>query len=109
MFWIEFLIVLAAIFLGSRIGGIGLGAVAALGLAVLVFLFRLPAGTLPVDVIFIIVAVVTAAGALEAALVRLLGDDALRAELGRRGREVAAEYSWRNVAQLQAEIYERVV
>lgn len=67
MFWFEFLIVLLAIFLGSRIGGIGLGAIAALGLAVLVFLFRLPAGTLPVDVIFIIVAVVTAAGALEAA------------------------------------------
>lgn len=67
MFWIEFLVVLAAIFLGSRIGGIGLGTVAALGMAVLVFVFRLPAGTLPVDVIFIIAAVVTAAAALEAA------------------------------------------
>lgn len=67
MFWIEFLVVLAAIFLGSRIGGIGLGAIAALGLAVLVFVFRLPAGSLPVDVIFIIAAVVTAAAALEAA------------------------------------------
>jgi anaerobic C4-dicarboxylate transporter len=67
VFWIEFLIVIAAIFLGSRIGGMGLGAIAALGLAVLVFAFRLPAGALPVDVIFIIIAVITAAAALEAA------------------------------------------
>lgn len=67
MFWVEFAIVLAAIFLGSRIGGIGLGAVAAMGMAVLVFVLRLPAGALPVDVIFIIAAVVTAAAALEAA------------------------------------------
>src|SRR5262245_47118932 len=67
MFWVEFLVVLSAIFIGSRIGGIGLGAIAALGLAVLVFAFRLPPGSLPVDVIFIIVAVVTAAAALEAA------------------------------------------
>jgi anaerobic C4-dicarboxylate transporter len=86
VFWIEFLIVLAAIFLGSRIGGIGLGAIAALGLAVLVFGFRLPAGALPADVIFIVVAVVTAAGALEAAggldLMVGLADKMLRAKPG---------------------------
>jgi anaerobic C4-dicarboxylate transporter len=67
MFWVEFLVVLFAIFLGSRLGGIGLGAIAGLGLAVLVFVFRIPAGSLPVDVIFIIVAVITAVAALEAA------------------------------------------
>ncbi len=67
MFWIEFAIVLAAIFIGSRIGGIALGAIAGLGLAVLVFAFRLPTGALPVDVILIIITVVTAASALEAA------------------------------------------
>ena len=86
MFWIEFLVVLAAIFLGSRLGGIGLGAIAALGLAVLVFVFRLPAGTLPVDVIFIIAAVVTAAAALEAAggldLMVGLAEKMLRAKPG---------------------------
>ncbi len=67
MFWIELALVLAAILLGSRIGGVGMGAVAGLGLAVLVFVFRHAAGALPVDVILIIVAVVTAAAALEAA------------------------------------------
>ena len=47
--------------------------------------------------------------ALQAALARLLGDERLRSELGRGGREVAAELSWSSVARLQAEIYERVV
>jgi anaerobic C4-dicarboxylate transporter len=83
MFWIELAIVLFAIFLGSRIGGIGLGVIAGLGLAVLVFAFRLPAGSLPVDVIFIIVAVITAAAALEAAggldLLVMLAEKMLRA------------------------------
>ena len=46
---------------------------------------------------------------LQEALARLLGDEGLRAVLGRGGREVAAELSWPNVARLQAEIYERVV
>ncbi|MEO5791025.1 MAG: glycosyltransferase [Gaiellaceae bacterium] len=45
---------------------------------------------------------------LQGALARLLADDGLRAELGRGGREVAAELSWSTVARLQAEIYERV-
>jgi anaerobic C4-dicarboxylate transporter DcuA len=67
MFWLEFAIVLSAIVLGSRLGGIGLGTIAGLGLAVLVLVLRLPPGELPVDVIFIIVAVITAASALEAA------------------------------------------
>ena len=47
MFWVELAIVLLAIFFGSRIGGIALGAVAGLGLAILVFAFRLSPGTLP--------------------------------------------------------------
>ena len=46
---------------------------------------------------------------LQEALARLLGDEGLRAELGRGGREVAREFSWPNIARLQAEIYERVV
>jgi anaerobic C4-dicarboxylate transporter DcuA len=67
VFWVEFAIVLACIFFGARLGGVGLGTVAGLGLAVLVFGFRQPAGTMPVDVLLIIVAVVTAASALQAA------------------------------------------
>jgi anaerobic C4-dicarboxylate transporter DcuA len=67
MFWIELLLVLAAIFLGSRIGGAGLGTVAMIGLAVLVFVFGLPPSSPPVTVLAIIVAVVTAAATMQAA------------------------------------------
>lgn len=67
MFFIELAIVLAAIFIGARIGGIGLGTVAALGLVILIFGFANAPGTLPIDVIFIIIAVITAAAALQAA------------------------------------------
>lgn len=67
MFWLEFAVVLLAIFLGARLGGIGLGAMAALGLVVLIFGFGNVPGALPIDVIFIIIAVITAAAALQAA------------------------------------------
>lgn len=67
MFWAEFAIVLLCIFFGARIGGVALGTIAGLGMAVLVFGFRQPAGTMPVDVLLIIVAVVTAASAMQAA------------------------------------------
>ena len=46
---------------------------------------------------------------LHDALARLLADESLRARLGDGGREVAAEFSWSNIAVLQAAIYERVV
>jgi anaerobic C4-dicarboxylate transporter DcuA len=67
MIWIELLVVLAAIFLGARIGGAGLGTVASIGLAVLVFGFGLPPSSPPVTVLAIIVAVVTAAATMQAA------------------------------------------
>ena len=46
---------------------------------------------------------------LRDALVRLLGDDHLREQLGRQGQEVAADFSWTTVTRLQAEIYGRLV
>ncbi|HZR82984.1 MAG TPA: anaerobic C4-dicarboxylate transporter family protein [Candidatus Binatia bacterium] len=67
MLWIQFAIVLVCIFLGARVGGVGLGTMAAFGLAVLVFAFRAKPGALPIDVIFIIVAVISAAAAMQAA------------------------------------------
>lgn len=67
MIWIEFAIVLACIFLGARIGGAGLGTMAAFGLAIFVFGFGAKPGSLPIDVIFIIVAVISAAAAMQAA------------------------------------------
>jgi len=67
MFWLEFGIVLAAIFVGARLGGVGLGVMGGLGLAVLTFLFHLQPTAPPIDVMLMITAVVTAAGVLQAA------------------------------------------
>jgi anaerobic C4-dicarboxylate transporter-like protein len=65
--WIELLILLACIAAGARIGGIGLGTTAGIGLFIFVFLFGLPPGGPPAAVIGMIIAVITALGALEAA------------------------------------------
>lgn len=67
MFWVQFLIVLACIFIGARLGGIGLGVMGGVGLAILVFVFGLQPTSAPIDVMLMILAVVTAAGALQAA------------------------------------------
>ena len=64
---IELLIVLLAIFVGARVGGIGLGIFGMMGLGVLVFGFGLTPGNPPIDVMLIIVAVITAAATLQAA------------------------------------------
>jgi transporter, anaerobic C4-dicarboxylate uptake (dcu) family len=63
----ELLVVLAAIFIGARVGGIGLGIFGMMGLGVLVFGFGLKPGNPPIDVMLIIVAVITAAATLQAA------------------------------------------
>jgi anaerobic C4-dicarboxylate transporter DcuA len=82
MIWLELCVVLAAIFVGSRVGGAGLGLVAAIGLAILVFGFRLPPSSPPGTVLAIVVAVVCAAAALQAAggmdLLVSLAEKALR-------------------------------
>ena len=67
MVYIELLIVLLAIFVGARVGGIGLGIFGMMGLGVLVFGFGLTPGDPPIDVMLIIVAVITAAATLQAA------------------------------------------
>lgn len=63
---IELLIVLAALYVGSRYGSLALGAISGIGLAILVFGFGLEPGTPPTDVIYIIIAAVTCAGTLQA-------------------------------------------
>ena len=63
---IELLIVLAALYVGSRYGSMALGAISGIGLAILVFGFGLKPGTPPTDVIYIIIAAVTCAGTLQA-------------------------------------------
>ena len=67
MVWLEIIVVLGAIFFGIRMGGIGIGLCGGLGLAVLTLGFGLPIGSPPVDVILIIMTVVVAASALQAA------------------------------------------
>ena len=63
---IQLLIVLAALYVGSRYGSLALGAISGIGLAILVFGFGLKPGTPPPDVIYIIIAAVTCAGVLQA-------------------------------------------
>ena len=64
---IQLLIVLALIFIGARVGGIGLGIYGMVGVFILVFLFGLKPGNIPLDVMLIIVGVITATAALQAA------------------------------------------
>ena len=64
---LQLAIVLALIFIGARIGGIGLGIYGMVGVFILVFIFGLKPGNLPIDVMLIIVSVITAAATLQAA------------------------------------------
>jgi anaerobic C4-dicarboxylate transporter DcuA len=67
MIWVDLLILLVCILLGSRLGGIGLGTVAALGMSVIVFGFGRAPGSFPGEVLLIVLCVVTAAATLQAA------------------------------------------
>src|SRR3954447_15135002 len=63
----ELLVLLAAIAIGARAGGVGMGLWGGVGLAVLVFVFGAPPGAIPGEVLLIILAVIMAASAMEAA------------------------------------------
>ncbi len=65
--WLQLLFVLLAIIVGARVGGIGLGVFGGLGLAVLTFIFGLEPTIPPIDVMLMIVAVIAAAGCMQAA------------------------------------------
>lgn len=67
MLYLEFLFLLLMLYTGSRFGGIGLGVVSGIGLVIEVFIFRMPVGKAPINVMLIILAVVTCASILEAA------------------------------------------
>ena len=64
---LQLLIVAAMIFIGARIGGIALGIYGMVGVFILVFIFGLDPGSIPVDVMLIIVSVITASASLQAA------------------------------------------
>ena len=51
MFFIQFAIVLLCILIGAQVGGIGLGVLGGIGLAVLSFGFHLQPTSPPIDVI----------------------------------------------------------
>lgn len=63
---LQLLVILAALYAGSRYGSLALGAISGIGLAVLIFGFGLQPGTPPTDVIYIIIAAVTCAGFMQA-------------------------------------------
>jgi anaerobic C4-dicarboxylate transporter DcuA len=65
--WFQLAILMAAIVLGARRGGMALGPMGGLGLFVFVFLFGLPPGSPPGTVLGMILAVITALSLLEAA------------------------------------------
>lgn len=65
--WLQLIVVLAAIIIGARLGGIGLGVMGGLGLALLCFVFGLQPTAPPIDVMLMIVAVISAASCMQAA------------------------------------------
>ncbi|MEY8712728.1 anaerobic C4-dicarboxylate transporter [Mangrovibacter phragmitis] len=67
MFGAQLVIVLAAIYLGARLGGIGIGFAGGLGVLVLTLFFQVPPGAIPFDVIEIIMAVIAAIAAMQVA------------------------------------------
>ena len=64
---LQLIIVLAMIFIGAKVGGIGLGIYGMVGVFLLVFVFGMEPGAIPIDVMLIIVSVITASAALQAA------------------------------------------
>lgn len=64
---LEFIVVLAAIFLGVRLGGIGIGYVGGAGVLVLGLVFGMKPGNVPWDVILIIGSVIAAIAAMQLA------------------------------------------
>ncbi|MBQ8888377.1 MAG: anaerobic C4-dicarboxylate transporter [Bacteroidaceae bacterium] len=64
---IQLLFVLVAIIIGARIGGIGLGVMGGVGLAILTFCFGLQPTAPPIDVMLMIAAVISAASCMQAA------------------------------------------
>ncbi|WP_299789388.1 anaerobic C4-dicarboxylate transporter [uncultured Shewanella sp.] len=67
MVFVELLVVLAFIYLGARIGGIGIGLAGGAGVLVLSLFLGVDTGHIPVDVILIIMSVIAAIAAMQVA------------------------------------------
>lgn len=66
MLFLQLLVVLVAIIIGARLGGIGLGVMGGVGLAILSFVFGLQPTAPPIDVMLMIAAVIAAASCMQA-------------------------------------------
>src|SRR6187431_1657650 len=67
MIFLQLAILLICIFLGARMSGIGLGVMGMIGLLIFLFAFKMQPADPPLEVMLIILSVVTAAAALQAA------------------------------------------
>src|SRR5882757_6616739 len=67
MIIVQLAILLICIFIGARMSGIGLGVMGMIGLLILLFVFNMQPSDPPLEVMLIILSVVTAAAALQAA------------------------------------------
>lgn len=67
MIFVQLAVLLVCIFLGARMSGIGLGVMGMIGLLILLFVFDMQPADPPLEVMLIILSVVTAAAALQAA------------------------------------------
>ena len=65
--FVELSVLLGCIVVGARLGGIGLGTMGGIGLAIFVFAFGMPPGSPPAVVLGMILAVITALSMMEAA------------------------------------------
>ncbi|WP_027698059.1 anaerobic C4-dicarboxylate transporter [Vibrio litoralis] len=64
---LQLFIVLLFIYIGARMGGIGIGFAGGAGVVVLTMVFGVDAGTIPIDVILIIASVITAIASMQVA------------------------------------------
>jgi anaerobic C4-dicarboxylate transporter DcuA len=67
MIWLSLVIVLAFIVIGARMGGIGIGFAGGAGIIILTLILGLQAGTIPVDVILIIMTVIGSIASMQLA------------------------------------------
>ncbi|MGI9281990.1 MAG: anaerobic C4-dicarboxylate transporter [Endozoicomonas sp.] len=67
MLWVQLAVVLGAIFLGARLGSIGVGFAGGMGVMVLTLGLGLEPGAIPIDVILIIMSVIGAVAAMQVA------------------------------------------
>ena len=67
MVWVQLAVVLGMIFVGARLGGVGLGMMGGVGVLVLAFVFGQKPSSPPIEVMLMIAAVCTAAATLQAA------------------------------------------